>query len=81
MTALLVDHYALSLVSTHFREMSTPFMYQPIAISHWSQIIAFSQNFCNLPASQKKIVALVVHHPYPFLDVDGYPSPHRVWIE
>ena len=66
---------SLSLVSTHFREMSAPFKYRSIAISHWSQIIAFSQFFCKLPASQKKIVALFVHHPYPFLDIDGYPSP------
>jgi hypothetical protein len=68
---------SLSLVSTHFREISAPFMYQSIAITHWSQIIAFSRFFCKLPASQKKIAALFVHHPYPFLDVDGYPNPSR----
>jgi hypothetical protein len=63
---------SLSLASTHLREISAPFKYQSIAITHWSQIIAFSQLFCKLPASQKKTVALFVHHPYPFLDVDGY---------
>ena len=66
---------SLSLVSTHFREISAPFKYQSIAITHWSQIIAFSQFFCKLPASQKKTVSLFVHHPYPFLDVDNYRSP------
>ena len=66
---------SLSLVSTRFREISAPFKYQSIAITHWSQIIAFSQFFCKLPASQKKTVSLFVHHPYPFLDLDGYPSP------
>jgi hypothetical protein len=68
---------SLSLVSTHFREMSAPFKYRTIAITHWSQIIAFSQVFCKLPAYQKKTVALFVHHPYPFLDVGDYPSPSR----
>ena len=62
---------SLSLVSTYFREISAPFKYQSIAITHWSQIIAFSQIFCKLPASQKKTLFLFVHHPYPFLDVDG----------
>ena len=62
---------SLSLVSTHFNEISAPFKYQSIAITHWSQIIAFSQIFCKLPASQKKTVSLFVHHPYPFLDVNG----------
>jgi hypothetical protein len=66
---------SLSLVSTHFRELSALFKYRSIAISRWSQIIAFSQVFCKLPASQKKTVALFVHHPFPFLDVEGYPSP------
>ena len=66
---------SLSLVSTQFREISAPFKYQSIAITHWSQIIAFSQFFCKLPASQKKTISLFVHHPYPFLDVNGYPSP------
>ena len=66
---------SLSLVSTHFREISAPFKFQSIAITHWSQIIAFSQLFCRLPASQKKTVALYVHHPYPFLDVYGYSNP------
>ena len=65
---------SLSLVSTHFREISAPFKYQSIAITHWSQIIAFSQFFCKLPASEKKTVFLFVHHPYPFWDVNGYPS-------
>jgi hypothetical protein len=68
---------SLSLVSTHFREISAPFKYQSIAVTHWSQIITFSQFFCKLPAFQKKTVALFVHHPYPFLDVDGYPNPSR----
>ena len=66
---------SLSLVSTRFRDISAPFKFQSIAITHWSQIIAFSQFFCNLPPSQKKTVALCVHHPYPFLDVDGYSNP------
>ena len=66
---------SLSLVSTHFHQISAPFKYQSIAITHWSQIIAFSQFFCKLPASQKKTVALFVHHPYPFLDADGYSNP------
>ena len=61
---------SLSLVSTHFRDISAPFKYRSIAITHWSQIIAFSQFFCKLPASHKKTVSLFVHHPYPFLDVD-----------
>ena len=65
---------SLSLVSTHFREISAPFKYQSIAITHWSQIIAFSKFFCKLPASQKKIIFLFVHHPYPFLDINGYSS-------
>ena len=65
---------SLSLVSTYFREISAPFKYRSIAITHWSKIIAFSQTFCRLPASQKKTIALFVHHPYPFLDVDGYSS-------
>ena len=65
---------SLSLVSTRFRDISAPYKYQSIAITHWSQIIAFSQFFCKLPASQKKTVALFVHHPYPFLDVDGHPN-------
>jgi hypothetical protein len=65
---------SLSLVSTYFRDISAPFKYQSIAITHWSQIITFSQFFCKLPASQKKTVFLFVHHPFPFLDVDGYPS-------
>ena len=64
---------SLSLVSTHFRDISAPFKYQSIAITHWSQIIAFSQIFCKLPASQKKTLFLFVHHPLPFLDVNGYP--------
>jgi hypothetical protein len=66
---------SLSLVSTYFRDISAPFKYQSIAITDWSQIIAFSQFFCKLPASQKKTVYLFVHHPYPFLDIVGYPSP------
>ena len=66
---------SLSLVSTYFRDISAPFKYRSIAITHWSQIISFSKFFCKLPASQKKTVSLFVHHPYPFLDVDGYPSP------
>ena len=66
---------SLSLVSTHFREISAPFKYQSIAISHWSQIIAFSHFFCKLPASQKKTIALFVRHPFPFLDIDRCPSP------
>ena len=64
---------SLSLVSTHFRDISAPFKYQSIAITHWSQIIAFSQIFCKLPASQKKTLFLFVHHSLPFLDVNGYP--------
>jgi hypothetical protein len=66
---------SLSLVSTYFRDISAPFKYRSIAIIHWSQIIAFCQFFCKLPASQKKTVSLFVHYPYLFLDVDGYPSP------
>ena len=66
---------SLSLVSTYFRDISVPFKYRSVAITHWSQIISFSQFFCKLPASHKKTVSLFVHHPYPFLDVDGYPSP------
>ena len=66
---------SLSLVSTHIREISAPFKYRSIAITHWSQIISFSQFFCKLPDSQKKTLFLFVHHPYPFLDVNGYPSP------
>ena len=66
---------SLSLVSTHIRETSAPFKYRSIAITHWSQIIALSQFFCKLPASQKKTIFLFVHHPYPFWDVNGYPSP------
>jgi hypothetical protein len=65
---------SLSLVSTYFCDISAPFKYRSIAITHWSQIIAFSQFFCKLPASQKKTVYLFVHHPYPFLDVDGPSS-------
>jgi hypothetical protein len=34
---------SLSLVSTHFREISAPFKYRSIAITHWSQIIALLQ--------------------------------------
>jgi hypothetical protein len=59
---------SLSLVSTYFRDISAPFKYRSIAITHWSQIIAFSQLFCKLPAYQKKTVFLFVHHPFPFLD-------------
>ena len=66
---------SLSQVSRYFREISTPFKYRSIVITHWSQIIAFSQFFCKLPASHKKTVSLFVHHPYPFWDVNGYPSP------
>jgi hypothetical protein len=66
---------SLSLVSTYFRDISAPFKYRSIAITHWSQIIAFSQFFCKLPASQKKTISLFVDHPYPFLDEDGYRSP------
>ena len=65
---------SLSLVSTHFRDISTPFKYRSIALTHCSQIISFSKSFCKLPASQKNTVYLFVHHPYPFLDVDGYPT-------
>jgi hypothetical protein len=65
---------SLSLVSTYFRAISAPFKYQSIAITHWSQIIAFSQFFCKLPAFQKKTVSLFVHHPYPFFDINDYPS-------
>ena len=64
---------SLSLVSTHFCDISAPFKYQSIAITHWSKIIAFSQFFCKLPASQKKTRFLFVHHSLPFLDVLGYP--------
>ena len=64
---------SLSLVSTHFRDISAPFKYQSIAITHWSQIIAFSHFFCKLPASQKRTRFLFVHHSLPFLDVNGYP--------
>ena len=64
---------SLSLVSTHFCDISAPFKYQSIAITHWSKIIAFSQFFCKLPASQKKTRFLFVHHSLPFLDVNGYP--------
>jgi hypothetical protein len=66
---------SLSLVSTHFREISAPFKYQSIAITHWSQIIAFSQFFCKLPASQKKTLFLFVHHPHPLSDVTGCSRP------
>ena len=66
---------SLSLVSTHFRDISAPFKYQSITITRWSQIIAFSQFFCKLPASQKKILFLFVHHPLPFLDVNGHGYP------
>jgi hypothetical protein len=66
---------SLSLVSTHFHDISAPFKYRSIAITHWSQIIAFSQIFCKLPAFQKKTVSLFVYHPFPFWDVNGYPSP------
>ena len=66
---------SLSQVSRYFREISAPFKYRSIVITHWSQIIAFSQVFCKLPASQKKTESLFVHHPYPFWDVNGYPSP------
>ena len=66
---------SLSLVSTYFCDISALFKYRSVAITHWSQIISFSQFFCKLPASHKKTVSLFVHHPYPFLDVDGYPSP------
>ena len=59
---------SLSLVSTYFRDISAPFKYQSIAITHWSKIIAFSQFFFKLPASQKKTLFLFVHHPLPFLD-------------
>jgi hypothetical protein len=69
MTALLVDYY-LS-VSTYFRDISAPFKYRSIAITHWSHIIAFSQHFCKLPAYQKKTVSLFVLRPYPFLGVNG----------
>ena len=41
---------SLSLVSTHFRDISAPFKYQSIAITHWSKIIAFSQFFFKLPS-------------------------------
>ena len=34
---------SLSLVSTRFRDISAPLKFQSIAITHWSQIIAFSQ--------------------------------------
>ena len=64
---------SLSLVSTHFRDISAPFKYQSIAITHWSKIIAFSHFFCELPASQKRTRFLFVHHSLPFLDVNGYP--------
>ena len=63
---------SLSLVSKHFRAMSAPFKYRSIAITHWSQIIAFSQFFCKLPVSEKKTISLFVHHPYPFLDINSY---------
>ena len=66
---------SLSLASKHFRKISAPLKYRSIAITHWSQIIAFSQIFCKLPASQKTTVSLFVHNPYPFWDVNGYPSP------
>ena len=69
---------SLSLVSTYIREISAPFKYRSIAITHWSQIIAFSKIFCKLPASQKRTIFLFVHHPYPFLDVDGNSSPTTV---
>ena len=63
---------SLSLVSTYFHDISAPFKYQSLAITHWTQIIAFSNIFCQLPASQKKIKYLFVHHPYPFLDIRGH---------
>jgi hypothetical protein len=66
---------SLSLVLTHFREISAPFKYRCIAITRWSQIITFSQFFCKLPASQKKTASLFVHHPYPSLDVNIYRYP------
>ena len=65
---------SLSLVSKHFRAISAPFKYRSVAITHWSQIIAFSKFFCKLPASQKKTISLFVHHPYPFLDINDYSS-------
>ena len=61
---------SLSLVLTHFQEISALFKYQSIDITHWSQIIAFSRLLYKLPASQTKTVFLFVHHPYPFLDVN-----------
>ena len=65
---------SLSLVSTYFYEISAPFKYQSVAITHWSQVVAFSRMFCKLPASQKKIVSLLVHRPYLFLNINSYPS-------
>ena len=63
---------SLSLVSTYFHDISAPFKYQSLVITHWTQIIAFSSIFCRLPASQKKIKYLFVLHPYPFLDTRGH---------
>ena len=66
---------SLSLVSTKFQGISAPFKYQSLVITHWSQILAFAHMFFWLPASQKRIKYLFVHHPYPLLDIDGkYPS-------
>ena len=63
---------SLSLVSTYFHDISALFKYQSLVVTHWSQIIAFSKIFCQLPASQRKIKYLFVHHPYPFLDIQGH---------
>ena len=72
---------SLSLVSTYFREISAPFKYQSVAVTHWSQIVAFSHIFCKLPASQKKILSLFVYHPYPFLNSNHDPSRTTVTDE
>jgi len=55
---------SLSLVSTKFHDVSAPFKYQSLVITHWSRIVAFSQMFCQLPDHQKKIKYLFVHNPY-----------------
>ena len=64
---------SLSLVSKQFNEISAPSKYQSIAITQWSQLVAFPQTFSQLPNFQKKIKYLFIHCPYPFLNVENNP--------
>ena len=80
---------SLSLISTHFREISAPFKCQCIALSltgrkspPFPSFYFYFYFYCRFPAShdQKKTLSLFVHHTgnYPFLGVNGCPSSTTV---